>query len=256
VGTGNAYLEIGNREYGIMKTKDNRKKRTPTRKKTESSRGDSPGGSLWLLGKESPFGMDVLDCRPTAQTYLSTTTDEKIAASFVANTRSNGTEFIGKLPENPVKYDAQFSFKLKHVRIKDGPLFVASCMEEKWNIYYYNQIMYFVRSWTGILVYTALCDINDDTLLLTSIAMKEQSINPRDPSFALREVFFLVVSHVIGDAYPHPVPARIGFDESDILGFSFSQYGRMGLFAAAPPSPKATTEPDLPLPLEGGGPRG
>ncbi len=222
------------------------RKRNPTHKKGAPLADNVSGDSLWLRGDDSPFGMDVLDCRPMAQSYVLSTADERIADSFAQNTRSNGSEYIGKFPENPVRFDHEFSFTLKDVRIKDGPLFVASCMEEKWNIYYYNHVMYFVRSWTGNLIYAALCNIKDDTLFLSSVVMNEESIDPGDRFFPLREVFFLIVSHVLGNIYPHPVPARIGLDEGKILLFSFSQYGRMGLFASVlPPGPESEQQEKL-----------
>jgi hypothetical protein len=121
---------------------------------------------------------------------------------------------------------------LGQIRLKDGPQFVARQMEEKWNIYLFDGILYFVRSWTGLLIHAAQCVVTDEALKVTSIATSKESIDERDRTFAIREIFFLIVSHVLGCVYPHPVPAFIEADEEQIAVFSFSQYGRMGLFAA------------------------
>ena len=56
---------------------------------------EGPSQLQWLRGKESPFGMDVLDCRAFALHQMSTTADATIAESFVHNTASDGTVFIG-----------------------------------------------------------------------------------------------------------------------------------------------------------------
>jgi hypothetical protein len=191
-----------------------------------------PSKLRWLRGKKSPFGMDVLDCRSVALTTMSTSADPAIAESFLRNAKSDGTALIGTLPENPARLDYPLTFQLGEVHLDDGPLFIASQMEEKWNVYLFKGILYFVRSWTGILTYAARCEVTGGTLTVNSIVANEKSIDERDPSFPIRELFFLVVSHVLGHVYPHPVLASVERDEDSIAMFSFSQYGKMGLFAA------------------------
>jgi hypothetical protein len=200
---------------------------------------EAPGQVQWLRGKKSPFEMDVLDCRGFALHHMSTSGDAAIAESFVRNMQSNGTEFVGTLPKNPVRMDVSIAFPLDQVKLKDGPVFIASQMEEKWNIYFYDQILYFVRSWTGILVHAAKCEINNGTLKVSSVMTNRESIDERDRTFPFREVFFLIVSHVLGKVFPHPIPAFIEAEEEKIALFSFSQYGRMGLFATEPGYPEA-----------------
>jgi hypothetical protein len=201
-----------------------------------------PGKLRWLRGKKSPFGMDVLDCRSVVLTYMSTAADPAIAESFLRNTTSDGTAFIGTLPENPARLDYPLTFQLGEVTLKDGPLFVSSHMEEKWNIYLFEGILYFVRSWTGILTYAARCEVSGGTLTVNSVMANEKSVEEHDPSFPIREVFFLVVSHILGHVYPHPVPASVERNDDTIAMFSFSQYGRKGLFAALLEDPRPPVE--------------
>jgi hypothetical protein len=195
---------------------------------------EGPAQLRWIRGEDSPFGIDVLDCRAFALHHMSTTASDSIAESFLHNTQSDGTVFVNTLPKNPVRFDIPLAFRLGQVQLNEGAVFVASQMEEKWNIYYFAPILYFVRSWTGMLVHAACCEIKDGTLLVSSIVTNEEFIDIRDRSFPIREVFFLVVSHVLGDVYPHPIPAFIEAKEDLIAQFSFSQYGNMGLFASIP----------------------
>lgn len=195
---------------------------------------EGPSQLQWLRGKESPFGMDVLDCRAFALHQMSTTADATIAESFVHSTASDGTVFIGTLPKDPVRIVIPFTFPLGPVELNDGPVFVSRQMEEKWNVYFFDRVLYFVRSWTGILVHAVKCEIKDGTLEVSSIVTSQESIDERDRTFSIREVFFLIVSHVLGRVYPHPVLSFIEAEEDRIALFSFSQYGKMGLFASVP----------------------
>ncbi len=191
-----------------------------------------PDELRWLRGKESPFGVDVLDCRAFALNHVSTTANPDVAESFTRNQESDGRSFIGAIPENPLQIDYELTFPLGKIRLSEGPLFVARQMEEKWNVYYFDNILYFVRSWTGVLVHTAGCDIEQGTLRTTSITTNAAHVDERDTAFFIREIRFLIISHVLGMICPHPVPAFIEKDDETIAAYSFSEFGRMGLFAS------------------------
>jgi hypothetical protein len=52
-----------------------------------------------------------------------------------------------------------------------------------------------------------------------------------DAKFAVRTVDFLIESHVFGREAPHPLPeAYVGRSPQDLALFSFSQFGRRGLY--------------------------
>ena len=45
------------------------------------------------------------------------------------------------------------SYKIGCVQNLDGPLFKATVMEDKWDIYFHEGYLLFARSWTGSLIY-------------------------------------------------------------------------------------------------------
>jgi hypothetical protein len=52
-----------------------------------------------------------------------------------------------------------------------------------------------------------------------------------DAAFAVRTLDFLIESHVFGRECPHPLPAAyLGRAPDDLALFSFSQFGRRGLY--------------------------
>ena len=77
--------------------------------------------------------MRCLDCRVFSQSMLSVTEDPNIAARFCALRKSTGEQHIGKLPPNTVTVQCDLSYPYSG-EIKDGPLFIAEEMEDKWDI--------------------------------------------------------------------------------------------------------------------------
>jgi hypothetical protein len=66
---------------------------------------------------------------------------------------------------------------------KDGPLFVAQQMEDKWDIYLYESNLYFARSWTGDLVLRAAIVFKEKVAAITEV---EASRVMDDPALAVR----------------------------------------------------------------------
>ena len=186
----------------------------------------------WLRGDASPFQLDVFDCRRVALTSVSTTGDTAIAETFSRLRRSDGTEYIGTTPEDPVYFELDLEVPLHGEELRDGPLFKAEQMEDKWDIYRYGDIYYFVRSWTGALIHLAHGHVREGVLSIDGIITASQMIDERDRTFFAREVFFLIVNHALGFEFPHPVPSYRAGDEDSIVQFSFSEFGRKGWYAA------------------------
>ena len=185
----------------------------------------------WLRGDASPFPMDVFDCRAAALTHVSMTGDPVIAESFSRLRQSDGTEYIGTTPEDPAYFEIALQIPLHGEELRDGPLFKAEQMEDKWDIYRYGDIYYFVRSWTGTLIHLAHGHVREGVLHIDGIITASQMIDQRDRTFFAREVFFLLFNHVLGIEYPHPMPSYRAGDEDSIVQFSFAEFGRRGWYA-------------------------
>src|ERR1700682_3897273 len=99
----------------------------------------------WLGPDENPFHLRVLDCRPFSTTMISATKDAAIAARFSQLRSASGEEHRGRHPEDAVVARCELSYPCNG-ESRDGPLFVAQQMEDKWDIYLYDGHLYFARS--------------------------------------------------------------------------------------------------------------
>jgi hypothetical protein len=183
----------------------------------------------WVEPHESPFRVRCVDCRPLSSTMVSTTRDVLVASSFHDLRRSNGERFRDTLPEDPVTVRCA----LQYPYLKgwtEGPLCKASQMEEKWDVFLFENTLYFARSWTGSLIFTASAALTQGKLLVERISA-DRAATGGDRVFIVRAVDFLIKSHLYHLAVPHPIPDGFPDDAERIALYSFGEYGRMASFA-------------------------
>lgn len=186
----------------------------------------------WLKPNENPYNMEIFDCREYALKMTSTTQDPKIATNFLNSRKSDGQEYIGIFPNNGVKCEVALSFNTQGKQIPDGIIYKAIEMEEKWDIYKYANFLFFVRSWTGDLLYFTNYIPTEKGFNVDLIVLDENKIIEDDPFFEFKIVEFLIYSHILGYNVPHPIPKNIDKnDTQSILGYSFSMFGNKGQFA-------------------------
>lgn len=182
----------------------------------------------WVTATKNPFGVDVLDCRAFSSSMVATTPDPKVAETFAKLRRSKGEEHRGAPPEQ----EAICPCDLRYVHrgdVEDGPLFKAEVMEDKWDIYLYDNYLYFARSWTGSLEYRARITFNGHEAHVVAVEARRELVEG-DPGYAVAAVDFLIRSHLYGQPIPHPLPRSAGEDPRQLALLSFSMYGRKGLF--------------------------
>ena len=197
------------------------------KKKTESeslqSKTEEYDFKWYDLGENNPFNKRVLDIRSLTQTMLSFTSDKSVAELFNKQRHSIGEELINiqvpglKIIETRLEYPHNGS-KM------EGAGFKAKCMEDKWDIYFWNGIMYLTRSWTGEVVYKAHTTVSDTNFLITKIEYSENEYTETDSSLVIDNVHFIVMSHAFGRPFPHRVPKTL-IAEKDIALYSFNQFG-------------------------------
>ena len=191
----------------------------------------------WIEPNDNPFKVKIFDCREYAINRLSTTQNQEIATKFLETRKSNGTEYIGKFPNNGAKIEVDLNFhsqvasKFKN-GIPDGILFKAQTMEEKWDIYKYSNFIFYVRSWTGELVYFSNYIPTATGFKVDLIVLDDSKIDDDDPYFELKVVEFLIHSHILGLQVPHPIPLKLENKPETIAAYSFSMFGNRGYFAA------------------------
>jgi hypothetical protein len=186
-------------------------------------------GVEWMSEQDSPFGIKVLDCRPVATTMVSTTSDRKIAKTFARLRSSLGEHHRERQPNNPGRVSC--SLEYPHIgEHKDGPIFVAPEMDDKWDIYLYDGRLFFSRSWTGELHFVVDIELEPPTARVTSITADAQFLEG-DSTYVIAVVDFLIKSHLYKVVVPHPLPSDWSKEPAGRLALlSFSQYGRRGLF--------------------------
>ncbi|MBP3957884.1 hypothetical protein J8F10_21735 [Gemmata sp. G18] len=199
---------------------------------------------VWLEPHENPFGVRVLDCRPIAETFLSASQDAASIRFFGSLEARSGEQFRGQRPEEPVRVACGLAYP-RATPFPEGPVFLAGTMEEKWNIYHFAGVLYFARSWTGHLQYTATLAPSPSELQVVEVEAWPGNV-PGDDAMAVRQVDFLLRSHVLGQVVPHPAPPLPS--KKGIALWSFSQYGRRGLYAAVEGVVDGTAEPSAALP--------
>jgi len=197
-----------------------------------SDRGDADllAQVRWIPASESPLGIELLDCRPFARAMLSWTPDPAIGERFLALREALGGEQRDAVLAPATSAECALAYPHRG-ETRDGPLFKAEAMEDKWDIYLYDQHLYFARSWTGDLCLRARMRFSEDEAELLAVTAREDLVGG-DPGYAVAMVDFPIRSHLYRRVSPHPLPARLGRDTAELALFSFSQYGRWGLYGS------------------------
>ena len=188
--------------------------------------------SKWIKANDNPFNMEIFDCREYAINMVSTTLNLEVANKFLELRKNDGKEYIGHFPENGVKCEVDLNYDNGGKQLPEGIVFKAKQMEEKWDIYKYANFLYFVRSWTGELVYFSNYVPSQKGFKVDLIVLDDSKIEEEDPFFEFRVVEFLIHSHIIGLSVPHPIPKSLENNPESILGYSFSMFGNRGYFAS------------------------
>jgi hypothetical protein len=179
----------------------------------------------WLSPTENPWGVEVLDCTANAATMISTTESAEIAKKYNEERRTDGAALQNQTFNPALRVSCHLAYGITQ-RAADGPIFKSRAMEEKWDIYLYGDRLYFCRSWTGELNYRVTVDCEPPELKILQIETARES----DAQIAMRDVDFLIKTHVLRAKALHPLPTNIGQDIEKLALFSFTLYGRLGLY--------------------------
>lgn len=85
--------------------------------------------------------------------------------------------------------------------LRDGPVFRAREMEDKWDVDFLAGKLYFSRSWTGSLELVGLTGENTATLDISAI--HAAALDREELETAVRDVDFLVKTYLFGREVPH-----------------------------------------------------
>ncbi|MES2073449.1 MAG: hypothetical protein V4488_24055 [Pseudomonadota bacterium] len=175
----------------------------------------------------NPFSVDGYDCLAFVRAMKANAADPGVARTFADLRSITGAAYAGQMPPDAVEIASRLEYPGEQVR--DGMLYKADKMEQKWDIYLYQQQLYFCRSWTGALVYVAAFDMAKGKISVNKIWAAKEALSD-DDGFAIQEVDYLIKSHVMQRRVPHPLPSDLQ-KEAEIIGqYSFGQYGNMCCF--------------------------
>lgn len=200
---------------------------TPTSAAAAPQAPAPPDEAVRLLSADdpaNPFVFEGYDCAAFARSMISTTKDPGIAAQFSAGRTDPGSAHIGQLPAQAVALECSLAYDSKESPT-EGVLFKASAMEEKWDIYLYGGRLYFARSWTAALAFVAEFEMGEGRLRIPRVWA-----SAGNEALAVRQVDYLVKSHLQRRVVPHPLPAGFERDPHTVGLYSFSQYGRVCWF--------------------------
>ncbi|MFZ6645043.1 hypothetical protein ACO0LO_04960 [Undibacterium sp. TJN25] len=175
----------------------------------------------------NPFVVDGYDCLSFVRAMKANASDPAVARSFAEFRKVTGSSYAGQFPPDAMEIASTLEYPGEQVR--DGMLYKAGQMEQKWDIYLYREHLYFCRSWTGALVYVAAFAMTKGKIAVDKIWAAREALAD-DPAFAVREVDYLIKSHVMQARVPHPLPPELPPDAETIGQYSFSQYGNMCCF--------------------------
>lgn len=175
----------------------------------------------WLTADDpdNPFGIEGFDCRVFTQSMLSTTSNPRIAETFLAERRRLVIDDPAMLPEGATEAACALSYAYRG-EAGDGALCKAATMEEKWDIYLCGDRLHFCRSWTGQPVFVAAFAHHDDTISIDRIWTSGA------PDFSIRQIDYLIRSHLFRTPAAHPLPDDLPREPHAIASYSFSQYGK------------------------------
>jgi hypothetical protein len=181
-------------------------------------------------GGENLFNKKVLDVRSLTWTMCAVTGDSAVAQRFNELRSSDGKHLLDKHMENPVTYECALVYPYSG-EAPSGPVFKAGSMEEKWDIYVYDSIFYFARSWTGYPVFKAYADISDTAISIRRIDLNAPVAEAPALERAVQDVHFLMLSHVFNRVCPHHIPPDVPDDPRLIAIYSFKIFGNKACYA-------------------------
>jgi hypothetical protein len=179
----------------------------------------------WLDPGENPWGLRLLDCSQNACSMMSTAADPEIARTYARLRNSTGEELRSAAFHPTLSIACNLAYDVSQ-RIPDGPVFKSQVMEEKWDIYIFDDYLYFCRSWGGQIFYRVALQHEPRALKVHLVEAGHKT----NEKATLRDVDFLIKSHVLSAKALHSLPQELGRDIQKLVLFSFSAYGRMGLY--------------------------
>jgi len=196
----------------------------------------------WIEAAENPWGVRLLDLRPVTLGMISTSADPECAANALSYARDDGSSFEGMEPNSKRSVQVNLRYRIEQP-FSDGVLFIPTCMEEKWAIFYRGGRILFVRSWTRELYAAAEVKVGQSEIEMTSIQgdLVEENENPH---YKARVADYIIRSHALNMVYPVPM-IDVTEPPTHTAMWCFQGFGRRAPFATPDEIPYQVPEQAL-----------
>lgn len=176
-----------------------------------------------VVAADNPWGVDVVDIRSFTQSMLSTSKDENCAVNALSFGLDDGLGFVGQAPQSVRSMMSSLAYRID-ARLDDGILFTPRKMEEKWAIFFHQQKIICVRSWTRRVNLIAHTEQENGTLYIKRIEGGFGE-GEADDDHTERMFDFLIRSHILAEPYPTPLPQELNDDPMTAALWCFSAFG-------------------------------
>lgn len=174
---------------------------------------------------DNPFNKKVLDVSSYTRTTMAFTKEKAVAEKYNELRTSLGKELIEIDTTDFDKIYANLQYP-HNGDILEGIAFRSDSMDCKWDIYAYDDYLFFSGNWDGQLVYKAKYGIGSDKIIISEILFD----NYLSKDEAINDVHFLIKTHAIGQAFPHLIPKELE-TEPEIAQWSFTKFGNRAYYA-------------------------
>ena len=192
------------------------------------SKDDLPKVS-WIEAADNPWQVRILDLRPFALGLVSMSGNQAAAESVQALEHSDGTDFIGPLPPSNAVTQTDLRFPIDGT-LADGVLFAPTEMENKWALFFHQNKIIVVRSWTKNVQLIAHCTQADRELKIEELHGNFGLEN--ETSEQTIQLFkYLILTHALGMVHPVPLFGGIEANKQEAAMLAFQLFGNRALFA-------------------------
>ncbi len=184
----------------------------------------------WIPAEESPFGIEVLDCRGLSESARAGTVSPEAEARFAALRNDPGEAHRGTVPQPPMTLDCRLEYPMASP-LAEGVLFRATRTDEKWDLFHFEDSLFCVRSANGTLEYRAALAFPPGRLRIARVSARAE-LAQAEPAYVIAAVDFLVRTHVLGLEAAHPLPAAAQGSPEELALLSWRQHGHFARFGA------------------------
>lgn len=185
-----------------------------------------------LAPGDNPWGIPVLDLRAATQTLRMYSTNIECAENAISYGQEDGLVFSNDTLFSEPELRVNLTYRIDRA-LAPGSLFLPSKMEDKWALFFHNNRLIFVRSWTRKT--SIVGDLNvsvDQTVTVTAIRGKFVK-EDEPPDFSRRAFDFLIRTHALRSEFPAPTLPEWQRSPKDLALACFSVFGRTAHFATS-----------------------